>query len=1230
MLKSRGLPGSGTLASVLLSAYFLPQVHAISYTTVPSPNLDLSGLGRVAVAGDFDSISLYTYQGQNENSFSTNGSQSLLGRYPNGAFDSLAATDAYIETMCPFVMKDGSLAGLVVGGNFTSLGGVQAQGIALFDPNTTKITPLPGLSGHVSSVYCDPSSATVYVGGAFTGGNSTNAIAWTTGWTNLPFAGFNGPVTAITKAPNGNIVFAGQFDGLGNTTTPITPNGQTINIGSANITSGSSSSQSGFDNPGNIVCKTGDQDGSGNTWLLADNTPGYWDAKFGFGFNPTMMRLYNTKQDGRGTQTFRVTAFPINGIMNLTYVDSNGHNQSCSAECPLPQGNTTQQDFQFVNSVGMNEIRIDITAWYGSGGGLSGIELFQDDIYSFAISDFNEPQCDDVSKGANSTSTGPWQVTPSGQSTSDYLSANLNSGSISTSSASVVFEPDIKQSGNYSITMYTPGCIQDNTCSSRGMVNLTGTMTTEGSPLSAMLYQTNDYDKYDQIYYGHVDVGSGSFRPQVTLTPGNNQNAPLTIVAQRVRFELLSSTGGLNGLFEYNPNQATSSSNFSESAIDTAGTALNNAAMINALAVSGQNLYVAGNFTSLGGGDAGLNNIISVGTGNATALPNNGLNNAVSVLYQNGSLLYAGGNFTSSGDNSIEGLDGVALFDTGSNKWSPLGAGVNGTVSSIVPLQLNITSSDLENVVTVTGSFSEVNGFGQNASFPANGFAVWVPSHGNWLHNLGYATMMITGQLITSTNVPNSSPLYAGSVSSQVMGQTDAVGLTGSGQPTLQSLNVKISANSSASSGSMMKRAPATTATDVSGVVTGQYFMNNGMNITILGGHFTATASNGSTINNLIFLNDTKSQTVSGLPATINSNSTFLAMDVQGTSLFAGGNVTGHADNTAVNGLVVYDLAAGALAATQPPALAGPSVTVNAIASQPSSGNVYVGGSFTNAGSLGCATLCLYDTSTSQWMPPAPGLSGTITAMAWASNTQLIITGNLTAGGNKTTMVTYDAQAQKYASFNGATGLPGTITAFTAVNSQYNQFWASGIAANNGSAFLQKYDGSKWIAASELGPGTTIQDLQIVGVTSNHGSTSLIDQSQVLLITGALNLPNYGNASAAIFNGTTYQPFLLTSTSSNGQGSVSRLFVQNPGNFLSSSHHYLARGFVVLIGLAIALALVFLIVVAGILIERYRRRREGYVPVNSQLRADQQDNLSRLPPERLFGTMHEKDPAPKI
>ena len=380
-------PTAAEFATIILT-FHVSSTQGVNFTPVPSPNLDLSGLGRVALAGDFDSISLYTYREQNENSFATNGSQSLLTQMPNGAFATLATADASITTMCPFVLQDGTFAGIVVGGNFTSLSGVEAQGVAMFNPSTGGVTALTGLSGQVSSLLCDSETNTVYVGGDFKGANSTNAIAWVgmTGWTNLPFAGFNGPVSSIAKAPSGNVIFGGDFTGLGNTTAtaPNSKDQQVINLSTANVSAVAGSSQDGFSDPRNVVCNTEGQSGPGRTWLLADDAPGAWTADMNFGFRPTKLRVRNTHQDGRGTKVFRYTATPINGIMNFSYIDpATNEKKYCDSRCPLSDDPAVKsQDFKFVNVIGMSGFKIDISEWYGKGGGFDGIELFQDGKFS--------------------------------------------------------------------------------------------------------------------------------------------------------------------------------------------------------------------------------------------------------------------------------------------------------------------------------------------------------------------------------------------------------------------------------------------------------------------------------------------------------------------------------------------------------------------------------------------------------------------------------------------------------------------------------------------------------------------------------------------------------------------------------------------------------------------------------------------------------------------------------
>ncbi|KAG9842688.1 hypothetical protein KCU77_g9653, partial [Aureobasidium melanogenum] len=221
----------------------------------------------------------------------------------------------------------------------------------------------------------------------------------------------------------------------------------------------------------------------------------------------------------------------------------------------------------------------------------------------------------------------------------------------------------------------------------------------------------------------------------------------------------------------------------------------------------------------------------------------------------------------------------------------------------------------------------------------------------------------------------------------------------------------------------------------------------------------------------------------------------------------------------------------------------------------------------------------------------------------------------------------YDAKKQTFTDLGTSANLPGAVTAMTPANPNYDNWWVAG-TANNGSSFLQKYDGTTWQPVTGLGAATVIRGLQVISLTEKHQLTDLVPSNEVLLITGSVELPDNGNASAVLFNGTTFQPFILTTTANGGQGSLSGMFVQNPSNFLSSKSHHLALGLVVLIGLAIACGLTFLLVVIGILVERHRRRRQGYVPM-PQLRPDQHANLNRIPPESLFGTLEKRDTAPR-
>ncbi|KAI1862865.1 hypothetical protein JX265_008911 [Neoarthrinium moseri] len=1196
--------------------------HAITLTPVPSPDLDLSQLGRTGIAGDFSGISLYEWVGQNEQPFTANGSETLMTQLPNGQFISILAADASIQAMCTFQ------GALILGGNFTSLGGDAFAAIAALDLNTTQPSPLTGLSGQVNALLCDEDAKMVYVGGSFQAGNlSANAITWVgnQGWTSLPFAGFNGPVTSIVKAANGHIIFGGSFTGLGNTSTPNEPDEQVINLSTADISAEQSSTTAGFSDPKNIVCKTSGADGSGNTWLLEDNTAGSWQAKFNFGFEPTKLRLYNTHQDGRGTKTWRYTALPINGIMNFTYVDpATQRNMSCTSECPLSSNSSIEyQDFYFVNQVGMNEFRLDISAWYGSGGGLNGIELFQDDIYAYAVSDFNEPNCGGVSFPSTATSTGPWTVSPSGQSNSEYLTAQLN-GTATSAAASVTFFPDIRASGNYSISMFTPGCIQDDTCLSRGQVNVTFVTTADGDPGDniKIVYQTNNFDKYDVLFDNiEIDAASDSFRPRVILTPANGQTLlNQKVVAQRVGFGLVNSSGGLNGLFEYDPSKATvDTADFTSSAFDKLGSSFSTRSAVASLVVDGDLTYIGGNFSS-----SSVKNIVAINTDrNSTVDLDGGLNGAVWSMHASEGQIFVGGQFNNTLDGSDAGLSHVAAYDTASSKWSALGAGVDGPVTRVAAMLLNITNGSPEEVITLTGSFRKVRAFGSNAEIAVDGFAVWVKSQRTWLQNVNATVPSIDGILTTSLfNVSDGTSLYAGSLTSQAI---SANGVVTMGE-TLGTFPVTFktqsqSTNGTTGSASIAKRQSVINSTEsVTGVTTGAFYESGDRNITVLAGHFSASATNGADISNLVLIDGAKDNTVTGLPSGVSDESRFFALAIHDDTLFAGGVINGSINGNSINGLISYNLA-DATFNTQPPALAGGRGVVSTIAVRPDSGDVYVGGSFRAAGSLGCPGVCVFSTSTSQWNRPGVSFEGDVNSMIWPSSSTMIAGGDLKVNNTPTYLASYDPSSSTWSSFASASALPGPVDAVTVANSEGSQLWAAGTEATSSSVYLMKYDGSSWRSAGiSLDQETVISSLQVFTVTSSHDSSDLVAANQVLMITGSLVIPGFGTASSALFNGTTLQPYALTGNSLNSAGSIAKIFVQNQNFFTSAGGGGLALGFVVLIALAISLGLMLLIVVAGLLLDRYRKKRDGYIPAPTSM-YDRGTGMRRISPHELLDSL---------
>ncbi|KAF3933842.1 hypothetical protein ABW19_dt0201194 [Dactylella cylindrospora] len=1216
---------------------------AFNFTPVELPDIQTGDYGRMGFIGNFESISLYQYAEQGSQTYFTNDSHAIITQLPNGDLTTLAVANGPINDMCLFTLQDGTVAGVVVGGNFTNVGGVAAQSVALLNATTGVPIPLTGISGSVNALLCDQDSNSVYFGGDFSGANSTNAIIWVgmEGWAELPFQGFNGPVESISRLQNGTVIFGGRFSTIGNDSFVSNPNGthkitqQVINIQSATVTAVLGSGRAGFDDPETLVCSSGTTEEAGSVFLFEDGQPGSWTAELAYTVYPTKLRLYNTHFEGRGLKTFRFVSRPNNGIMNLTSVDPVSNERFyCDAWCPLShETNDTVpfQDFDFVNTIPTNAFRLEVIEWFGAGAGLNALELFQDDIYAFADSDLNEPSCKNLDVVSSSEVNGTWTSTGGPPLTdSRYLTATFSGAELE--DASVTFKPDIKISGIYQVLIYTPGCLQDGSCAQRGQVTVSGSFSSnETSSPEATYFQTNEFDKYDTLFTGYIEANSEDFSPQVTLRPVAGQEGSINTVASRVRFVLepeieegattsnaVSRTLGgrlvLNGVFAYNPAAAADSLE-QDLAINIAATRLPRNITINSVSVLDKRVFLAGSIET-----TDFHNFVVVDEADglqATSL--GGLNGIVRDTYLTGQLMYLAGDFNDTVDEETAGLSHVAAYNVDSGEWSALGSGLDGTPAKIVSLPLNI-SETLETTYVFSGDFTKILATGSAPEVEVDGLAIWVPSKNEWLQRLSDAPYSITGYLADRVEIPNGPSIFGGSLLFTEAGFSGGIGLSNiDNQIQLVPLGVDISIPELSTQTSTRKRAvDSSLGLQLNGVQAGAF--DKASNITILGGRFTS-----GDFENLALIYGDDNNRLSGVSKDVLSGDsvvTSLLVTADPNLLYIGGAINTTVEGAPVGGMIVWDLQANDFVSPQPQPLQadGNDTIVYTITQQPNGRQIYVGGSFTEvAGGFGCAGICVYDPSTFQYFAPGFGFGGTVYASAWTDADTLVVGGELQFNSSSVNLAQYKVSTTAWTVFTNSSEIPGPVTTIFTPVGEENNVYVGGNA--DGKPFIMRWDGTKWTNLGDaLLSGSIVQGIEVFEIGTPHVTNSLLDDNQILMASGNIRLDGYSfNSSAAIFDGTRWAPFVLTTNADGTSGSLGS-FISGSKHSFSGSGGKLAVGLVVLISLAIALGLIFLIVVIGVLASYIRRRKEGYVPAPTRVTPvpNPQEMAERLPPEQLF------------
>ncbi|QRW21629.1 polarized growth protein rax2 [Rhizoctonia solani] len=376
---------------------------------------------------------------------------------------------------------------------------------------------------------------------------------------------------------------------------------------------------------------------------------------------------------------------------------------------------------------------------------------------------------------------------------------------------------------------------------------------------------------------------------------------------------------------------------------------------------------------------------------------------------------------------------------------------------------------------------------------------------------------------------------------------------------------------------------PAPPSAPAPAVLAGTFYSNQSISqLTILGGNFTF--ANGQA-KNLAFY-DTDTNKLTGVQGT-QVEGVVRALYVKGDELFVGGQFTLQGNEG--SGLATYGLASGAWESNENVGLttaSGSTVVVRSITGRPSNDDtVIVAGSFASAGKLTCEAVCQWSIQNKQWSTLGSGIRGDVSSVAYAgSNAELlVVAGALTlADGTPANVAMYSFDNSTWIAVGGTNGI-----------------FAAGRASDGSAPFLTHWDGQQWNALStDFASSTEVTQLAMVPLSDPHNGNGVLQNNRVLFMSGSLASNSFGSASTALFDGATVYPYISTTSTSGSTGFVNGLFY-SVSNFSFELRKFLPRGVVILISIAIAAGIVFLLLLIGVLWAIFSRRddqpQEEYV-----------------------------------
>jgi hypothetical protein len=226
---------------------------------------------------------------------------------------------------------------------------------------------------------------------------------------------------------------------------------------------------------------------------------------------------------------------------------------------------------------------------------------------------------------------------------------------------------------------------------------------------------------------------------------------------------------------------------------------------------------------------------------------------------------------------------------------------------------------------------------------------------------------------------------------------------------------------------------------------------------------------------------------------------------------------------------------------------------------QPSSdgSKIYVGGNFAKAGSLDCPSVCQWDVSVRQWNPVGQGLGGTVQGLSVNGN-RLTVIGSLTNQQQPIKLAQIDQSSTSTWSSSPTTSSTSDLQKLTltaVVDAPDNGVIVAGQTSeqppqvvigilDSQQKFTELSTPSPQASSSFLLPGSTIQQLLFVPTSGNAANQPRYppNTNTVLMAVGHMQLSMAGNATVALYDGSSWSPYILASQFDGQPGHANAVF----------------------------------------------------------------------------------------